>query len=358
MTTDRRLRALADSLLDLDYETWNFGDSVAFEAMLAASDSLGDERWAAFAYGWVRSWATRAEPYRRLDCTAPGHAIVRLAERYRDGRLVEAAARLADYLLARPRLDKVFLTWEHSPLMHPYGPAKLGPAEVATLSDPPPGVFLDCLHFDPPFLTALGKLTRDQRYWRTGLDQAAGYVRLLQTASGLFDHFVLLDRPGRFGPGWGRGQGWALLGLLDVVELATGLPLNKDDEQVVGALRDAARRLIREMLTLQRHDGHWYAVVDLAESGDEFSTAAFMASALPRAADLGIVSRENIADPANRALVATRNGLDNNATLREVSAAVMACTEASHYAHVPRGFRVAWGQGPAMLALTAAIVTP
>jgi unsaturated rhamnogalacturonyl hydrolase len=54
---------------------------------------------------------------------------------------------------------------------------------------------------------------------------------------------------------------------------------------------------------------------------------------------------------AGRARHAVRAGLDASGTLGEVSAAVMACTQPSHYAHVPRGFRVPWGQGPALLAL-------
>ena len=65
------LTAVADSLLELEYSTWGFGDSVAFEAMLAATDATGDRRYEAFAHGWVRAWATRARPHRRLDCTAP-----------------------------------------------------------------------------------------------------------------------------------------------------------------------------------------------------------------------------------------------------------------------------------------------
>jgi unsaturated rhamnogalacturonyl hydrolase len=36
--------------------------------------------------------------------------------------------------------------------------------------------------------------------------------------------------------------------------------------------------------------------------------------------------------------------------LANVSAAVMACTEPTHYDNVPKGFNVPWGQGPALLA--------
>jgi unsaturated rhamnogalacturonyl hydrolase len=339
---------VADSLLDLEYSTWGFGDSVAFEAMLAATDATGDRRYEAFAHGWVRAWATRALPYRRLDCTAPGAAMVALAERTGDGRVVSAARGLADYLRSRPTLEGVYLTWEHSPLMHPYGPAQLPAPEAALLADPPPGVFLDCLHFDPPFLTALGRLVGDASLVADGLAQARGYVRLLQREDGLLDHFRLTTSAQTYGPGWGRGQGWALLGLLDVIEAA---PPAED----VADLCQAASALIERMIELQREDGHWWAVVDDPASGEEWSTAAFMAYGFSRACEvprlLDDVKRVRVA--ARRARHAVMAGLDATGTLGEVSAAVMACTQPSHYAHVPRGFRVPWGQGPALLALVS-----
>lgn len=353
MSEQDRVRLVADSLANLDYSTWNFGDSVAFEAMLAASDALQDERYAAFARGWVRAWASRAEPFRRLDCTAPGRAIVRLASRFDDGRLIEVAVRLADYLRSRPTLDSVYLTWEHSPLVRPCGPAELRAEEAALLADPPPGVFVDCLHFDPPFLTALGEATRCERYWRDGLRQAAGYVRLLQHESGLFDHFVLEGVAGTFGPGWGRGQGWAVLGLLDVLDTARRLPLEDHDRDTIAELDDATRRLLAALQRLQRPDGHWWSVVNDPDSGEEYSTAAFFAAAVPRAVRLGLADAYEVAEPQRRAQQAVRTAIGPGGTLAEVSAAVLACTEPSHYANVPRGFRVPWGQGPALLALAS-----
>ncbi len=354
----RTTAVVAESLLQLPYETWNFGDSVAFDAMLRAADTLGDPRFAAFAHGWARSWATRARPYRRLDCTAPGHAMVRMAVDFHDQVLLDALVGLADYLLTRPTIGGVFATWESSPLMKPYGPATLTEREVALLAHPPAGVFLDCLHFDPPFFTALGVATGNESYVSTGIAQAVGYVDLLQNRTGLFDHFVLDGVDGAFGPGWGRGQGWALLGLLDVLDAlrAAGKTQAAGDKpgRETSVLSTATRDLITAMVQLQRPDGHWPAVVSVPGSGDEFSTAAFMATGMARAAAAGIVPLAEIASCVTRARAAVAAGIGPDGTLSSVSAAVMACTEPTHYQHVPRGFRVPWGQGPALLALTEA----
>ena len=344
MMLARRLRTVADQLLALGYRTWSFGDSVAFEAMVAASAVLEDDRWLRFAHGFTRAWATRSEPYVRLDCTAPGLAMVQIYRATQDPLVLQGALGLARYLVTRPRIEGVFATWEHSPLQQPYGPAHLDAAEEALLADPPAGVFIDCLHFDPPFLAALGSATGDQLLVEEGARQAVGYVRLLQKESGLFDHFVLDGAVRTYGPGWGRGQGWALLGLLDVLdELPTEHPCRQE-------LAAAAERLIAAMIRLQRDDGQWYAVVDDPGSGDETSTAAFMAAGMLRAARTAISGDEARA-ASHRALDAALASTGTDGILSGVSAAVNACTNPSHYAHVPRGFVVPWGQGPLALAL-------
>jgi unsaturated rhamnogalacturonyl hydrolase len=338
------LRIVADHLLTLPYRTWSFGDSVAFEGMVAASAVLEDDRWLEFARGFTRGWATRSEPYVRLDCTAPGLGMVQIYRATQDPLVLQAALGLARYLVSRPRIDGVFATWEHSPLQEPYGPEQLDARERTLLANPPAGVFVDCLHFDPPFLVALGAASDDHTLVEEGARQAVGYVRLLQTESGLFDHFVLEGSPQSYGPGWGRGQGWALLGLLDVLdELPTVHPCHQE-------LTDASARLIAAMIRLQRDDGHWYAVVDDPASGDETSTAAFMAAGMLRAAGASI-GGDAARVASRRALDAALQATDEEGILRGVSAAVNACTNASHYAHVPRGFVVPWGQGPLALAL-------
>ena len=343
---------VADALLNLQFKTWDFGDSVAFEALIAASQRLGDERWARFAHGWGRAWATRARPFARLDCTVPGRALALLAERYRDPQLLEALTALAEYLRERRTLDGVFETWDVSPLLDPYGSPAITEADRALLADPPPGVFVDCLHFDPPFFTALGRVTGDRALIAAGIEQARGYLRLLQRDDGLFDHFVLRGQPGSFGPGWGRGQGWAALGLLECIHELRALG-DPAFDAAQNELAESAERLLERMAQLQRPDGHWEVVVDRPGSGDEFSTAGFMAHAMADALELGIGDPAVLAASARAARAAVLASLDADGQLREVSAAVYASTVADHYLAVPRGYVVPWGQGPALLALAA-----
>jgi len=339
------LEKVGQSLLKMPYSTWNFGDSTGFEGILESGRVLKDPQYLAFAHGWMRSWATRAEPYRRLDCTAPGMAMVQVAEETRDDVLLAALIPLARYLMSRPIDRGIFDTWESLCLIPPYGGEELPLREAELLANPPAGTCVDCLHFDPPFFTALGKATNNSEFTEVGVNQALAYIAALQSDTGIFDHFFLRDEPGTFGPAWGRGQGWSMLGMLDVLKnISTHHPAR-------AAITDAVLKQIHAMVELQRPDGRWWCVLDSPRSGEEGSTAAFMAAGFARAIKLGIMSDTQLRPAFLAALGGAIADVDENGYLKNVTAAVMASTRKSHYEFTPRGFLVPWGQGPLAMAI-------
>jgi unsaturated rhamnogalacturonyl hydrolase len=345
-----RLRRAADRLVAHPFQAWFYGDSIGFEGLLAASELLGEGRYADFVRGFLRGWAARDRPYRPDDNTAPGHVLCAVADRSGDGLLREAAVRLAEHLASRRRIDGVSVTFEDArrSLREPYGPVGAGEEDLALVADPGAGIYVDCLHFDPPFFAHLARLTGNAAWAERSIEEALGYGRLLaDPATGLYRHFWL-ERTGRaYGPGWGRGQGWALLGLLDVVELTS------DGLTGRAEVAAAAASLAEAMLRCQRPDGSWPAIVDRDDSGDETSTAAFMVAAFFRGIELGVLHPERFARAAERAWDATWRAVDADGLLTGVSAAVYSSTVAEHYAHVPRGFDVPWGQGPLLVAASA-----
>ena len=341
---DERLRGAAEALARYRFELWKYGDSIGFEGLLAASDLLGDSRWEGWAHGALKGWAGRTQrAFREMDNTAPGHALCLAYERTHDDALVEAAVELVDFLRSRGTLDGVFISWEHTPLRPPHGGKALGAPEAALLHEAGPGIFVDCLHFDPPFLCHLGRLVDDRALVDIAAEQALGYVRLLQDKSGIFWHFFLERTQDRYGYGWGRGQGWALLGLLDLLDY---LP---DGHPAMRELRESALALARALAQLQRDDGGWSAVVQDSASGDESSTAAFAAAGFAQGIASGLLGDEFIG-PARRAWEHTLEQVDERGVLTDVSAAVWPCTDQSHYSHAPTGFVVPWGQGPLLVA--------
>ncbi|MGH8876257.1 MAG: hypothetical protein ACRD0P_02770, partial [Stackebrandtia sp.] len=75
----RLLDTAAATIPGLAFEAWHFGDSVAFDAGLAAARVTGRGELPAFLRGFARGWAATKTSFVPLDCTAPGRALVELA---------------------------------------------------------------------------------------------------------------------------------------------------------------------------------------------------------------------------------------------------------------------------------------
>jgi unsaturated rhamnogalacturonyl hydrolase len=340
---DGRALAAAEVLTRQPFAVWHYGDSIGFEGLLAASDLLGDARYEAFALGVVKGWIPRAKPYRELDNTAPGHAICELYERTGDEALLSAAQELAHFLSARRTVEGAYVAFERAPLRQPYGGGTLSADERALLDDPGAGVFVDCLHFDAPFLVKLGRVAGDERLVDAGADQALATIALLQQPDGFFAHFFL-ERTGQtYGHGWGRGQGWALLGLLDVIE---HLP---ESHPHAREIRASLVRLADALVDTQEPDGHWPTPIADRSSFHETSTASFAAAGFARGLALGLLG-DRARPAAQAAWAASLASVGADGTTTGVSAALWASTVPSHYAGAPLGFQVPWGAGPFLVA--------
>jgi unsaturated rhamnogalacturonyl hydrolase len=264
-------------------------------------------------------------------------------ERTQDDAILEAATALARFLAGRSTIEGAFVSFERAPLREPWGGAPLSSAERELLADPGPGVFVDCLHFDPPFFAHLATLTGDPALADLAAEQALAHLRLLQDPSGLVWHFLLEKTGERYGYGWARGQGWALLGLLDLLEyLPPGHPSSPE-------LRDSLRRLAAALAEHQLPDGSWRTVASDPGSPPETSTSAFAAAGFAQGVAAGLLD-ESFAERARRAWQDAWSRVDEQGVLTGVSAAVWASTTPSHYPNVPVGFVVPWGQGPLLLA--------
>ena len=210
-------------------------------------------------------------------------------------------------------------------------------------TDPGAGAFVDCLHFDAPFLVKLGRIAGDERLVDAGADQALATIALLQQPDGFFAHFFL-ERTGQtYGHGWGRGQGWALLGLLDVIDQ---LP---EGHRHAGEIRASFVRLADALVGTQEPDGHWPTPIPDRASFHETSTASFAAAGLARGVALGLLG-EPARAAARAAWDASLASVGSDGTTTGVSAALWASTASSHYAGAPVGFQVPWGAGPFLVA--------
>ncbi|MEP3276702.1 MAG: glycoside hydrolase family 88 protein [Stappiaceae bacterium] len=342
--------AVAERLAEHAFKGWFYGDSVGFEGLIAASELTDDPRWIHFAHGFFRAWGTRRQPFHPDDNTAPGHVMCSIIQRTGDPVLKEAVLDLAQHLRERRKVNAVSITFEDTlrSLMQPYGNVPLSEEQRKQMEDPGPGIYLDCMHFDPPFFAHLSQIDPDGGWAEAAVSEILGYKDLLfDEGTGLYRHFWLEKQKCAYTNGWGRGQGWALLGLLDVAENL--------DKSVNGrdAVEAEAQALARKMLDYQLSDGNWHSLVHEPRSGPESSTAAFMATAFYRGMSAGILPRDEFMEPADRAYQAMVLNLDKDGNLLGVSAAVMSALVEEHYWHVPVNRIVPWGQGPVLTAASA-----
>lgn len=188
-------------------------------------------------------------------------------------------------------------------------------------------IWVDCMHTDGPGLVRLGLIDDGVRYARE-------YAAALQRDDGLFHHGYDVSSGHGNGAAWGRGQGWALLGLVDTLTAAP------DD--------DLQRRLNRLLDALAQHerDGQWGTLVDEPAAPVEHSVAAYVALGVHKAVAAGIIDTGYEA-MADRAWKSTMDHCDDGALT--VSAATPV-GPASDYPHQRTGV-FAWGQAPLLHGL-------
>jgi unsaturated rhamnogalacturonyl hydrolase len=302
------------------FKVWGFGESIAMQALMAAGSSLPADL--------LTRWAHTAPPLAEdpLAHVAPGVPLLDLYARTGDPVLLARARELATMLESTKR-------GQHGARIH-----------RPDLAGWDHEVWVDCMHLDVPFLGQLANVEADDRWRELGIGLLLTHARVLQDErSCLFSH-GFDDATGRAnGVFWGRGQGWALLGLVDTL---LALPAGHE------ATAEIRQRLCALVEALVRHEvgsGRWHTVVDAPETYVEASVGAFVALGVGDAVRAGVMGPEY--DPvARRALDATVSGIDAEGALRCVSDATPVGPDAAHYHARPIGV-FPWGQGPALLAL-------
>jgi unsaturated rhamnogalacturonyl hydrolase len=315
---------MARATASYPFKRWGFGESIAMEALLAAGGEPAE-----FAAGLVTDWALDHQPLvsEPLAHVAPGVPLLELAERGGDSadRLLDCARELASI-------------FEHSAVGE-HG-AQIHRPDLAGWEHE---VWVDCMHLDGPFLSQLALITGEKRYAELAKTILLGHARILQDEqSGLFSHGFndLEGNPNRIH--WGRGQGWALLGLMDTVK---NLPVG-DLVRIEATQRFEAQ--VAGIAANEVEPGEWRTVVDAPETAVESSVAAFVALAVERGIRHGLIP-DKWRPLADRAWDATFARITPDGFLPGVSDATPVGADAAHYDGRARG-TFPWGQGPALLA--------
>lgn len=322
---DRALLArVAATTMRWHFRLWGFGEAIALRGLLEAGTLLNDPPLTAFVEALMREWLARGVARSNEDHVAPGRELLTLWERERDPAMLDAARALA-------ALNASF----------PVG------AQGARCHRPDtPGwrhqIWVDCMDIDGPFLVRLGLAAGEQRYIDQGAAELLGYARTLQDeASGLLRHGHE-KYAGVNGAFWARGNGWALMGLIETLEV---LPRA---HPAFAELHQRLTALVEALAARQDAGGLFHTVLTDDATYLETTLAAMLAASLPLAIDHALVDARH-AGMAARARAAVLAHVDDDGALALVSDATPI---GEHHVYATRPFGVfPWGQGPLLLML-------
>jgi rhamnogalacturonyl hydrolase YesR len=171
-------------------------------------------------------------------------------------------------------------------------------------------------------LSRVAARTKDDRYARAVGRLLISYAGKLQRADGLFIHAV--DGP----HAWGRGNGFALLGL---TEALTYLPESWPDRARV---LDIYRKHVKAFTAHQSDDGSWRQVVDEPGSYRELTVTSIVVASMARGVRRGWLGKD-VVPIINRGWQAVVARVNADGTMRDICSGTGAGPTKEYYLNRP-----------------------
>ena len=147
-------------------------------------------------------------------------------------------------------------------------------------------LWADDLYMSVPFLSRMGKLTGDNRYFDFAIKQVENFNQyIFDPSTGLFFHSYYNDENMNGVARWGRCNGWVAVAQ---VELLNNLPV---DHPKRAELIKLLERQIVGYSRYQDNSGMWHQLLDKPDSYEESSVTAMFTYVVARAVNKGWIPR-------------------------------------------------------------------
>jgi rhamnogalacturonyl hydrolase YesR len=312
-------------MTDWPFHCWYWGDAIAIDGLMQAeSVAQAGGRYRDHVLEVCRRWNSRCTP-NFDDALAPGASLIQLVM---DGDLpATAAERVLDRLDGLPRVYGCI------PALEPHRPSFRF------------GVCIDAVYHLPATYAMAARWSGDARLAEKAIRLAIECMQVLRCEAGWAQWFdPTHKRNNRVA--WSRGMGWAVLGLLDLVDLLNGVGCAE--------VADLAALALQRLAQTQNSDGNWCAVLDHPEAESETSAAAFYIVAALHPAARGLALPLTVLE---RAVDACSRALADDGTYTGVTADVLPNWDIKTYEHCPTE-PSAWAQGVALRAFAALTTAP
>jgi unsaturated rhamnogalacturonyl hydrolase len=325
----QRIALVAARSMRYRYYHWDWGEAVGIEGLFLAQRVVADPGIAAFVSRMIDGWILHSPDPWYPDHVAPGRVLVELWRESGDPRLLEYARRLGEFLIGLPRTSS-------GAYLH-----------RCDLPDFASVLAVDCIQTDAPFFCSLAQATGEPGWFDAAADHILGHVNALQDEqTGLLGHAHddSGNRTSRIA--WGRGNGWALLGLADTLSL---LP---QSHPAYERILQRFRRLAHSLGKLQdKETGLWHTVLDEPETYLEISASLMFIGALMLAVQSKILP-DSYAAVVEAGWRACWNRVDSEGGVEGVSARTPPRRDVAPYNAIKTGGVYPWGQGPYLITAT------
>lgn len=316
---------IVDRTFAIDF-TWDWPAGVAFHGVCKAWEATGKESYLERLEQWVVAYRRVGLPPFTVNACAMGHTLLTLYEGTGKQEYLDMAIEKATYLHERAIRfgDGVF---QHT---------------VSTKNDFPEQAWVDTLFMAAYFLLRMGRKLDNKAWVEDALHQYYWHEELLQDErTNLFYHgWDNIHKNHMSGIFWARGNAWAALTMAEALKLIDyTYPMFM---QIDGALRDQLSTLVR----LQSESGLWHTVLTDPTSYEEVSASSGIGAALIR---YGHPLHREYVDRALRGVLAH---IDEDGSVRDVSAGTAVMADAEAYKQVPKKRVQGWGQGLALVFLS------
>jgi len=271
-------------VLDSPYNDWRYWNGVLNIAMIELSNALHEPKYKDFAKANVQFCFDSAPyfakrynkedkwsyPFAQFfimeeldDCGAMGASVIEVFK-------IESQARLKQYIdTAAYHIVKKQTRLEDGTLVRTF------PVRYT--------LWADDLYMSVVFLSRMGALTHEQKYFDIAAQQVINFHKYLRTKDGIMVHNWYSDNQRQGVACWGRANGWAILAQIDLLER---IPKNHPQRSTLLKLfQDHLLNIAR----FQDENGLWHQLLDKPDSFEETSCSAMFTYAFAKAVTLGIL---------------------------------------------------------------------
>ncbi len=267
------------------FGSWNYPLGVTLQGLLRAGDTTGNQEIIAYVQAHMRQclshYAYTMRDTERYGFPSINPYLVRQASLDDFGSMASAMLECHKRCKTEEavRLSEGFFAFIAQKL------PQLSNGAFYRKTDNPTGtdtLWADDLYMGTSFLSRYYELTKDQRALDLAVTQFLAYNEYLALPEyGIFSHVYDVSRKLKTGIPWGRGNGWSLFSLADLLGVT---PLNHPR---YGELMALFQCLSQGYAALQDERGFWHQILTDHESYEEASCTAMFTYAMSKGLRMG-----------------------------------------------------------------------